>query len=273
MTKIKTVIEKLLPRLLISLLYYLASVIILVKNRIFCKCYLPVNGSHRERETAYLFATGPSINNIKLDFAVNEDVFTVSNFIMHDIIGKINPIIHFIAAFHPPLNMQSIRAWLEIIDSRLPVSTLIVTDKRNRYFVEGHHFKNRKVIYVETFPIRDYFISCPPYVSARPWSVPQLAIPYIFSLGYKEIVRCGCDHTALRDYGRDIVHFYNSQKDVRVGASDKTAWKDGGIISQLHNNYELFSLYRVMQRYYNSRGLTLTRLTNDGWLDFIPVKE
>jgi hypothetical protein len=273
MLKFRIILEKILPRLLYSLLYYVISTAIIIKNRLFSKYFWPGNGLCAKRETAYLFATGPSINKTNLDFAVNEDIFTVSNFVIHNIIDRTNPIAHFIAAFHAPLDMKSIKNWLEMIDIKLPVSTVIVTDKRNRIFFEGHHFKNRNVIYIETFPIRDYYISCPPYFSPRPWSVPQLAIPYIFALGYKEIVLCGCDHTALRDYGNDIIHFYSAQKELRIGASDKTAWKDGGIISQLHNNYELFNLYHVMQRYYNKKGLMLKRLTNDGWLDFIPVKE
>jgi hypothetical protein len=263
--------ERISPRFFLSISYYLFSLGIFLKNLRKKDFSLKLNVMP-SKTTAYLIATGPSLKRVDLSKLVNQDIFTVSNSILHEKISLLNPYAHFIAAFHAPLNENSITKWLNLIDQKLPHSTDIVTDYKNKAFVDDKHFLNRKVIYLETFPMLDFLLIAPPYITPRPWSVPQLAIPYIFSLGYKKVVLCGCDHTALANYGNTIEHFYDPKLDIRLGASDKLAWEDGGIIKQLNSNLELFQLYATMKNYYEKRGKSIVRLTSDGWLDFIPIK-
>ncbi len=271
LSRIRELVEYFSPRPVTSIAYFLVSALIFFKN-ILIKNFSYQSRASKTQSIAYLIATGPSIKNVDLSKLIGSDVYTVSNFVLHDLCFDLNPCAHFIAAFHPPLDMDSIDEWLRVIDAKLPVGVEIVTDDKNKYFISGRHFIGRKVIYIETFPMLDLLFICPPYITPRPWSVPQLAIPYIFSLGYSEIVLCGCDHTALASYGEIIKHFYEPDLDVRTGASDILAWQDGGIIKQLRNNLELFRLYRNMQKYYSKRGKSISRISADGWLDFIPKK-
>ena len=269
--KLRKIIGFILPRGALSLIFFILACLLCLRNIFKSKLNKPTF-SPSGRDVAYLFATGPSVNAVNFEKIIGSDVYTVSNFVLHESLSQLDPVMHFVAAFHAPLDMLSIDKWLALMDKKLPSRTVIVTDSRNKKFIHNRHFLCRKIVYLNTFPMLDLLIIKPPFVVPRPWSVPQLAIPYIFTLGYKEIVLCGCDHTALADYGKEINHFYKNSEDVRLGASDKLSWKDGGIIKQLESNVELFSLYRCMQLFYRKRGKEIFRLTNEGWLDFIPYK-
>jgi hypothetical protein len=271
LTKVRSIIQYILPRPLLSVLYYTCSFFVFIKNFIFFDEFKKVPTTNSG--IAYLLATGPSIKSIDIFNLTGKKVFTVSNFVLHDSISEIKPIGHFIAAIHPPLDLDGVRNWFNIIDAKLPSDTFIISDSRNKYLIEGNYFVNRKVFYLQTFPMLDLLFIKIPYITPRPWSVPQLALPFIFHMGFDEIILCGCDHTVLANYGAEIKHFYRNSDDPRIGASDKLSWEDGGIIKQLENNAELFKLYRSIQKFYFRKNKKIYRLTSDGWLDFIKIKK
>lgn len=270
--KNKQFLKKVLQANIFSVVLYVASQLLRFVSKISNdKTRLLTN--RKEDKSCFLIATGPSVKDIDFSKLIGSDIFTVSNFILHESLNELNPVAHFIAAYHPPISLESMCNWFELIDDKLPASTSIVTDLLNKNIIHGKYFKNREVVYLRTLPQRNMLVIDPPFMSPRPWSVPQLAIPYIFESGYDEITLCGCDHNTLINYGASIEHFYAKESDIRDGASDKIAWTDGGILKQLENNLELFRLYKKLQKKYSSKGKNLYRYSAEGWLDFIPVKK
>jgi hypothetical protein len=270
--KKKLILKKILQANLFPVLLYMVSQIFRVVSKGF-QSIPPLMINSKTDKSCFLIATGPSVKSIDLSELIGKNVFTVSNFILHEALDKLNPIAHFIAAYHPPISIESMCKWFELMDNKLPSSTVIVTDLLNKRIISGKYFMGRKIIYLRTLPQRNLLVIDPPFMSPRPWSVPQLAIPYIFESGYDEIILCGCDHNTLINYGSTIEHFYDRKSDVRKGASDKIAWTDGGILKQLENNLELFRLYRDLQEKYLLKGKKLYRYSEQGWLDFIAVKK
>ncbi len=270
LTKARSIFQYIFPRPILALLYYIISLSIYLKNFLLNKKI--ENLSNTGNGAAYLLATGPSIKNLDSSDLSGKSVFTVSNFVLHPCISDVKPIGHFIAAIHPPLDLESVGNWFRMIDVTLPKETIIITDSRNKPIIKNEHFLGRKVFYVQTFPMLDFLFIKIPFITPRPWSVPQLALPFIFHMGFDEVILCGCDHTALINYGEEIKHFYHNSDDPRSGASDKLAWQDGGIIKQLENNAELFKLYRDMNEFYSRKNKKIYRFSNEGWLDFIKVK-
>ena len=259
-------IKNWVPRGVLSRLLYLNAYRLYLRKGKFTEKIQIIN------EEAYLCATGPSMKKVDFDKMIGKPIFSVSNFYLHPKIHELKPLYHFIAAVHEPMKLDSINAWFDDMHRKLPSQTQIVTDERNKDIIHaGQHFIGRSINFISTSVQMDYLLIKPPSMQPSPWSVPQLAIPYILGIGYQKLILCGCDHNVLADYGKTISHFYDADCDKREGSSDKSAWKDGGIIKQLSNNYEMFELYRHLKEYYEKRGQGIYRHSRSGWLEFIPV--
>lgn len=219
---------------------------------------------------AFLLATGPSINDEKLEILAGEDCFSISNFFLHDKINDINPLFHGFAPYHEPLILENYVEWLRLADKRLPASTKIILGHKTADIVNKFSlFPERKVYYV-------YLTQNPSMLRIdllRPILAPQtgplLLLPLIMYMGYEQIYLLGCDNTTLRDYKKTITNFYPPDNDVRENATVANVWSN--IIDEHSASLKVFQQYQL----YNELALSLQKpaivnLSQDSWLDCFP---
>lgn len=222
---------------------------------------------------AYLIATGPSLASEDLSNIFGKDCYTVSNAILHNNIKQLNPIAHFLAAYHEPISLKNFNDWLLKIDQLLPEMTVIVTDIKNKEIIEDLNvFNSREVYYLLTYrssTLDSVDITGP---IPAPWTVPQLALPYLLYSGYEEINLIGVDHNALKNYKDGIKHFFDIKKDQRDNASSSSVWNNGDIIKHLTNELLLFKLYKQYDSFAKGMGVRLTVSNSESWLDFLEHK-
>lgn len=231
-----------------------------------------LKGQGRGRKV-YLLATGPSLKLEDLSVLKGQDVVSVSNFFLHPLARRLKPKLHFFASYHEPLIRENFAAWLKQSDRALPPGTAIVTTLTNRPIVEEFKvFRSRQVYYLypSAFPNRRAVDLKRPVLG--PQTVPLLALPVLFYMGYEEIGLLGCDHTVLRDFGRRIDHFFKPGQDSRKGSSGPDAWTN--VIASHQESLNIFRQYDFYRRMAQQQG-GLPRVVNysqDSWLDLFPFK-
>jgi hypothetical protein len=221
----------------------------------------------------YLLATGPSLKLENLAVLKGKDVVSVSNFFLHPLAKKLAPKLHFFASVHPPLDWGNIAAWFGKADKALPAETAIVTTFTTKALVEQYGlFKRRQVYYLydSAFPSHRCVDLERPVLG--PQTIPLLALPVLFYMGYEEIGLLGCDHTVLRDFGRRIGHFFKPAADARKGSSDRAAWAD--VITSHEESLNVFRQYDFYRRIAAANGgrPRIVNYSQDSWLDLFPFK-
>ncbi len=222
---------------------------------------------------AFLLATGPSIKQEDLSVLSGEDCFSLSNFFLHEKIKTINPVFHFFAPYHEPLDLNDFIVWMRNADQELPPSTKVFLGLSDKPLVEKHRlFSNREVFYLH-FSNTPYFKNKVDlqFPVLKPISGPLMILPVLIYMGYKEIYLLGCDHTVMRDYKKNITHFYDNTKDVRKNASDINSWE--GIINSHKYSLAVFLQYLFYKTItHRSKKTTIINLSQDTWLDFFDQK-
>lgn len=217
---------------------------------------------------AFLIATGPSIKNQDLSLLKGEDCFTVSNVFLHENIKSINPKFHFFAPYHKPLILSNYIAWMRQSDKKLPEGTKIFLSTESEPLVIKYKlFKKREIFYLNfghAFSRKNVDITKD---ILPPQSVPLMVLPVLIYMGYSGIYLLGCDHTVLRDFKKNITHFYVHKKDLRKNASDKNAW--GGIIENHKSSMGVFVQYEFYKNLILNKnlGIKIFNLSTDSWID------
>ncbi|MCX6352121.1 MAG: hypothetical protein NTX03_09700 [Bacteroidetes bacterium] len=218
---------------------------------------------------AFLIATGPSIKTQDLSVLKGEDCFTLSNFFLHKDLQTINPKFHFFAPYHPPLEKDNFYGWMQQADEILPPNTQMFLGDTDAAEIAGRGvFKKRKKFYLHMSP----HVSvgrvdiCKPILG--PQTGPLMILPVLLYMGYEKIYLLGCDHTVLRDFKKQIQHFFDGEKDPRKNASNGEAWQ-GNILDSMHNTLNVFVQYQkykdaMAAHYPNAK---IINLSNDSWLD------
>jgi hypothetical protein len=216
---------------------------------------------------AFLFATGPSLRQENLKLLHGEDCFSVSNFFLHSDLGLVNPKIHFFAPYHPPLVLDNYILWLHAAHEQLPKSTAICLGHKMYDLVQQHNlFPGRKIYYI-------YLDSCPEYENfvdltkriLSPQTSPLMVLPALLYMGYSQIYLLGCDHTVLRDYGREVQNFYECSLDLRVNASSGKTWNPD-IIADLESTKNIFVQYKFYKKIAANMKIEICNLSQDSWL-------
>lgn len=217
---------------------------------------------------AFLLATGPSINNEKLEMLAGEDCFSISNFFLHHEIKRINPLFHGFAPYHEPLILENYVEWLRHADTKLPPQTKIVLGHKTYDLVQKNDlFPDREVyyLYLTSTSTRNIDVLRP---VLNPITGPLLMLPLMIYMGYEQIYLLGCDNTTLRDYKKTITNFYKSEQDMRKNATEEDGWLD----VELHYKADLrsFEQYRYYQNILNGKSTSITNLSVDSWLEMFP---
>jgi len=215
---------------------------------------------------AFLLATGPSIKCEDLRLLAGEDCFSLSNFFLHDDLQIINPLFHAFAPYHDPMILENYVAWLRQSDSTLPPSTNIILGHSTRSIVEDNKlFESRKVYYL-------YLASAAPPKQVNivgpvlsPQTGPLMLLPLLIYMGYEKIYLLGCDHTVLRDYKKNIVNFYNAERDLRSNATSD--WHD--IEKSINYTLNIFEQYKYFKHILICEGKNrdIINLSQDSWLE------
>lgn len=267
----KKIFKKIIPDLLMTIIIdikYYAIFFLYFRNT--TKRNIKLKNSTNSKR-AFILATGPSIKKENLEVLNDEDCFSVSNFFLHEKINEINPKYHFFIPFHEPLIIDEYIQWLIKADNELPKSTKIVLGHTTKALVEDNNiFKNREVIYLflGISNKKKYNIA---YPICSPATGPQMIIPFLFYLGYKEIYLLGCDHTILRDYKKNYQHFYDNSKDVRSSASSYKGWST--ILYELKSNIKVFELYEIYNKIASNNKIKIYNLSKDSWLDTFEFRD
>ena len=268
------IICKLIPPLLKSFLLSLISSLIGTFNLIFISKFRK-HELHKLKikKKAIILGTGPSIQKINFDNVQlnNFDVFTLSNFILHPKIKKINPGFHCIAAYSNDVDYDDYMEWLKLINKKLPSETSIITDSKNKNkFINV--FKGRKIFYIKTFKQIHFNNFELNKTIPKPCSVPLLALPCALKMGYKEIYLGGCDHNTLKFYKEDILNFYKKENDIRKNLTNKKYWKKTSLISELTANKNLMIQYYNYYKYSTRNNIKIYNLSKESWVDYFPHK-
>jgi len=216
---------------------------------------------------AFLLATGPSIKNENLKVLAGEDCFSLSNFFLHEDIKTVNPKFHFFPPYHEPLILENYIEWLHKGDQELPTETKIFLGHSVYEIVrECNLFANREVYYLylsESANSRKVDLT---KLVLRPQSGPLMILPVLIYMGYEKIYLLGCDHTVLRDFKKAITHFYNSDKDPRINASDASTW--GNIVLEHKASLNVFMQYDFYEKMIEqNENISVINLSSDSWLD------
>jgi len=197
-------------------------------------------------------------------------VITLSNAFLHKELSNINPAFHIFAPYHEPLILEDYIKWLELGHRTLPKKTKIFLNIKSKEMVNKYHlFHGRDVFYA-------YFTNVPLIISDNlmmpllgPQTVPHMSLPLLAFMGVKEILLLGCDHNVLKDYKKNINHFFPVGHDPRSNASDFAAWP--GIIESHQNSCNVFLIYLKYIKMLKGKNVKLINLSDDSWLDFIPL--
>lgn len=227
-------------------------------------------------DVAFLIATGPSIKKQNLELLKGRDCFSVSNFFLHKDCQNIKPILHFFAPYHQPLEMDNFVEWLRNADNSLPAQTKIILGESDRKIVKDYGiFTNREL----------YFLSFRDFLSKREkfnlditkkvqdiQTVPIMALPVLYSMGYKKIYLLGCDANILKNYRQNIEHFFDNRDDIRKHAgSGKEMWSD--IEKNMADQLTVIRQYKAYQKVLSDSGVRLINLSPESWLDFLEYED
>lgn len=219
---------------------------------------------------AYIMATGPSINQIEMEILSDGDVFSVSNFFLHDSIQELNIKGHFFADYHEPLILSEYVDWLRSADKILPIDTPIFLGYPMKKIVEGSNlFKDREVYYFafeKHFSLYGLALGVP---FVGPHSSPIFLLSLAIALGYSEIYLCGCDHTVLRDYKSDVTNFYTQNQDQRSNATGQLRW-ESGIKAHTVNFLNIIEQYEMLQKIALKKGVKIFNMSDDSWIEGFP---
>lgn len=268
-TKIYIFLESLVPPIMLDLCLDSIITIKYFFKMIFFKTK-KINLKNRSSKNAFLFATGPSIKDFKFDLAKNNDCFSVSNFYLHDF-GRTNHIKgHFFAPYHKPLIKSEYIRWLQDSDRKLNKDTVIYLGENTKKLVEENKiFENREIVYLslEKGLVFGEISDSRPIL--KPYSGPLMILPILIMMGYKKIFLCGCDHTVLKDYKKNVTNFYESAEELRSNATSNERW-NSGILHHIDNMKKTILQYRRYKLLANRRSIEIYNLSNDSWIDEFP---
>lgn len=234
---------------------------LLIKNEELCNT--------ANKNSCYMLATGPSINNQDLTKLAGRDCFSISNFFLHKDIGIIKPKFHFFAPYHEPLILENFIDWLNMADKKLPKETNIILGVADYDKVQKYNlFPNRKIYYLEFVDTWDINTDIKKPVMG-PQTGPIMILPVLDYMGYKEINMIGQDMTRLKDYKGTTQNFYTN--DPRKNATDGAGWED--IIVELKRTCKMFEQFQAYYNYFISKGIKVFNLSPISWISFIPKKD
>jgi len=265
-TKFFLFLESLIPPFM---LYWALDFFITVKYflRILLFKRIKIDLPMKTSESAFLFATGPSLTNFNFSIINNSDCYSVSNFFLNDFAQSELLKGHFFAPFHSPLIESEYIEWLKKADSILHKDTKIYLSSDTKNLVNKNKiFLNRKVIYLELEKGLVLGGISPSRPILKPYTGPLMILPILIMMGYKNIYLCGCDHTVLRDYGKTVTNFYTEDKDIRSNATNKERW-GSGIIHHLENMKKLILQYRRYKKIAEKNSIKIYNLSSDSWLE------
>ena len=227
------------------------------------------------KKRCFVCATGPSIKAQDLKLLAGEDIFSISNFFLHEDIEIINPKYHFFAPYHEPLILQNYIDWLNLADEKLPKSTKMVLAASNEYLVKEYNlFPDREIIYVALKegnnldePINTDITK--PIMS--PQTGPIMMLPVCAYMGYEEIYLVGQDMTRLASYGGYTPNFYDKNNDPRQNATDKGNWID--IIPEMERTLVMFKQFKKYADYFEEQSIKFYNLSPVSWLSFVEKKD
>ena len=219
---------------------------------------------------AFVLATGPSLKGVDLSPLKNVDVFSVSNFFLHEQLSIVSPRMHFFMPYHKPLVFEEYIDWLKMSDEILPISTDVVLGCQTKKDVDDFNlFKERDVYYLM---LEKSQITHTPNITRTilsPQTSPLMILPVLYYMGYKRIFLMGCDHNHMKYYGGTVDNFYDREKDVRSNATSGNNWV-GGVCFQLESLANVFKQYEFYNNIFNANDVQLYNMSSDSWLDFIP---
>ena len=221
---------------------------------------------------AFLLATGPSIKQENLKLLEGEDCFSMSNFFLHNDLHLINPKMHSLGFYHPPIILETYVEWLRLADRTLPPRTKIVLGQSTYDIVQKFGlFPERDVYYLYLYlatPKRGCVDLLRPVLG--PQTEPLLLLPLMIYMGYERIYLLGCDNTTLRDYKKSITNFYSPDQDIRKNATDQKRDVVNDIEAEIRANLICFEQYKYYRDIVAGTSTSIINLSVDSWLEMFP---
>jgi len=227
----------------------------------------------KRSDTAFLLATGPSINALNLKKLKGHDCFALSNFFLHPDYELLNPIAHFFADVHPPLIESNVIEWFKAAEQKIPRNVHLIHGTENRRIIsENHLFEGRNINYIYSNAQAQVQIDITKYIMG-PQTGTLLLLPFLLYLGYKKIYLLGCDHNTFKNYGGDANNFYSKESDPRINATDSGAWTE--IIKAHDASKNVFVQYRKYLEYikYQNLDTQIFNCSKESWLTFFPFQD
>jgi hypothetical protein len=258
--KVKRLIETYVPAVLHNACYYPAY---LLRAKLKRHDILAIRSIRPNRRKCIIAGTGPSVKNVPLEVYSEYDVFSVSNFYLHEWIATINPFAQFFVPFHFPMVLENYIEWLRSADEVLRDDCLVflgTSDKK--LIVENGLFLKKTVIYLDFSPYKPASINIEKPILS-PQTGPLMALPVALFLEYEEISLIGCDHNILKNYGGKVEHFYRPDMESRTNTNGAGYWTS--IVDELKTNLRVFDTYD----YYKTlnRSSKIINRSFESWLE------
>jgi hypothetical protein len=245
-----------------------------IKKRLSSNLSLLKNSKRGKR--GFLLATGPSVNKENLKILKNEDCFSLSNFHLHKDINIINPLFHFIAPYHKPVNYKAHIKWLKVIDLTLPPNTQIVLSEKDRELVfKEKIFTNRHVYYLffsKYIDLKKELDLTKPLPHLQ--SSFLMILPFMIYMGYKKIYLLGCDFDRLKSYGEVTKDFFSLNKDYKKKKDSRNVWHwSFDLVQELQNHINVLNLLKLYFNYAIRKNIKIINLSKNSWIDLFPKKK
>jgi hypothetical protein len=250
---------------------------IISRNKIF--------SNKHKGQRCFVIGNGPSLSKQDLTPLANETTFVVNGFSLHPILQTgWQPTyycrVHFDNFYGAdgklvgPDNSQ-IKTFLEYfqqVQKRMPKTTYFLPLYMRDANKEYHFLPEDKTYYLPVLPYATFeFLPGYPDIGRGllPWApdVSQYAIMMAMSMGFKEIILLGCDHTdyMIREETR---HFYEGSESV-FRDDFNSAFKP--ILDMNLFNLMVWRGHESLKKTANERGVEIINATGGGILDVYPL--
>jgi hypothetical protein len=258
--KVKRLIETYVPPALQNACYYPAY---LLRAKLKHRDIMAIRSVLPNKKKCIIAGTGPSVKNVPLKVFAEYDVFSISNFHLHENIDTIKPFAQFFAPFHHPMNLENYIEWIRNADEILDDECIVFLGSADKEMIlENGLFLRKTVIYLDFSPYKPASINIEKPIFS-PQTGPLMGLPVALYLEYEEISLVGCDHNILKNYGENVEHFYGPDKENRVNTNGAGCWPS--IIEELKCNLRVFESYNYYKQF--TRSSRIINRSFESWLD------
>lgn len=277
--EVKSLLEPLIPPVLMSLAYDAKSLITYYKFKHLIEKNTQLKGIHKD-DRCFIIGSGPSIEKQNLSLLKDEVIIALNNFYVHPTFNEVmdgkRPKYYLTAPTHGPNNKETWAKWLEDISLHTPHKTKMIFGVNNypdniACILEEYRLFNEKDVfwyattnrYVEKYGFKERYMNLTqPVMSCNAASV--YALMFAVYMGFKKIYLIGIEHSQL------CCRLNNSRKNFYKKALHQKNEKGRSSTDQLVSLVRTFYQYESISKFSESQ---IVNLSIDSLLDMFEYED